>query len=72
MIGQAEAAALTAIRSSLVNPGFWDREVALAAPVTHSAPMDEDIPMPTSPPAKRPENLAMNYGAVDYGTDNGM
>jgi hypothetical protein len=71
-ISQAEAAALTAVRSSLVNPGFWDQEIALAAPVMHSAPMDEDIPMPALPPAQHPENLAMNYEAVDYGTDNSM
>jgi hypothetical protein len=71
-IGQAEAAALTAVGSSLVNPGFWERDVVTAAPMTPSAPVDEDTPMPASPLAKHPDNLAMDYEAVDYGSDDGM
>jgi hypothetical protein len=71
-IDQAEAAALTAVGSSLVNPGFWKRDVVTAAPAMSSAPMDEDTPMPASPPAKHPENLAMDYEAIDYGSDGGM
>jgi hypothetical protein len=71
-IGQAEAAALTAVRSSLVNPRFWERDVVTAAPMTSSAPVDEDTPMPASLPTKCPENLVMDYEAVDYGSDDGM
>jgi hypothetical protein len=51
----------------------WDLGLgSRTAPMTSSAPVYEDTPMPTLLLAKHPKNLAMDYKAVDYGMDNSM